>query len=275
MKPLLKATFFLLLLTLLDFLFRKGFVGHFVPFKLPLNLNVLLLYALFALGAWWTTKRFARSDHKTMGDLGISMSKSNRKDFLIGFGVGAALWGIVALSQSFIAGFSWELRPDFNPLTLIHGLIFIFIADLGTELYMRGYPMIKMEEGYGAKLAVFALVAFEVLKSLAYNMGSDLVLYAVLIPALHVFFFGVIYLWTRRLGASVGIHTGANFITISVFDLRIEQPGQAIPAGIFQADAELEALSMHAIQLPWVAMAVLFSIVVYVLWQKYPFFDRR
>ncbi len=257
-----------MLLTLIDFLFRKGLVGHFLPFVLPLNLNILLLFAMFTGCAWFITKRFAQSDQMRLNDLGISLSKSNQIDFFIGFVVGTVLWGIVSLSQSLFTGFSWVLRPDFNALTLIHGLVFIFIADLGTELFTRGYPLIKLEEGFGAKAAIAIMVFFEVLKSLAFNIGSDLLLYAVLIPTLHIVFFSIIYFKTRRLGASLGVHTGANFITISVFDLRIEQPGQAIPAGIFQADADLETLSLHALQLPWVVMALMFSIATYIWWTR-------
>ena len=35
------------------------------------------------------------------------------------------------------------------------------------------------------------------------------------------------------MGAALGIHTGANFVTISIFDLRTEQVDQAIPSGFF------------------------------------------
>ena len=116
--------------------------------------------------------------------------------------------------------------------------------------------------------AVLILTIFEVLKSLVFNWGSAFLFYVVIIPVLHVAFFSVIYLATGRLGASLGIHVGANFITISIFDLRIEQPNQAIPAGLFEAQTELEELSMHALQIPWVIMASLFCIVTYVWWIK-------
>ena len=268
MKPAVKAILFLILLALLDFLLRKGFVSHFIPFPLPSNLSALLLFTVFAGCAWFITKWYARSDNMSMSDLGISLSRSNQYDLTAGFAVGVVLWGIVALSQSVFAGFSWVLRPDFNWLSLLYGLFFIFIADLGTELYMRGYPLVKLEEGFGAKMAVVIIVLVEVLKSVAFNFGSDLFLYAVIIPVLHVLFFSIIYFKTRRLGASLGIHIGANFITISIFDLRPEQAGQVIPSGLFQANTDLENLSVHALQLPWVVMAVLFSIAVYVWWVK-------
>ena len=93
-------------------------------------------------------------------------------------------------------------------------------------------------------------------------------IYAIVIPVLHVIFFSIIYFKTRRLGASLGIHTGANFITISIFDLRVEQTGQLIPAGVFQSDTSLENLSVHALQMPWVIMALMFSVIVYCWWKK-------
>ena len=268
MKPLLKVLSFLAILFLLDFLLRKGLIGHFLPFSLPMNLNVLLLYSAFAGCAWFVTKRFASSDQMSLKDLGISFSKRNRFDFWVGFLVGVVLWGIVAISQSLFAGFSWVLRPDFNAINLAYGIILIFIADLGTELFTRGYPLIKLEKGFGAKAAIAIMVVVEVVKSFAFNLGSDVLLYAVLIPVLHIVFFSIIYFKTRRLGASLGIHTGANFITISIFDLRVEEPGQAIPAGLFQSSSELETLSVHALQLPWVGMAALFSIATYIWWER-------
>ncbi len=268
MKPILKGLSFLLVLTLFDFLLRKGFLGHFVPFILPYNLNVLLLFTLFAGSAWLITKRFAKSDGMRLNDLGVSLSKKNRSEFLLGFLVGIFLWGLVSISQSLITGFSWELRPDFNPISLLYGLIFIFIADLGTELYMRAYPLRKIEASYGAKMAVAVLVIFEIIKSLAYSVGGDLFFYALLIPVLHIAFFSFIYFKTKRLGASLGIHTGANFITISIFDIRTAHPNQAIPSGLFQADRDLENFSIHALQMPWVIMAFLFCLVTYFWWTK-------
>ena len=57
-------------------------------------------------------------------------------------------------------------------------------------------------------------------------------------------FYSIIYFKTKRLGTAMEIHTGANFVTISIFDRRIEQPRQAISAGIFQPYVNLEALSL-------------------------------
>ncbi|NNF33121.1 MAG: hypothetical protein HKN68_03385, partial [Saprospiraceae bacterium] len=87
--------------------------------------------------------------------------------------------------------------------------------------------------------------------------------YVMMIPALHTLFFSIIYFKTKRLGAAVGIHTGANFVTISIFDLRTSQQGQAIPSGIFQSDMDLESLSLTAVQMPWILMALFFCVVVY------------
>ena len=268
MKPYIKAILFLVVVYFCDFLFRKGLVGHFLPFQLPYNLNILILFTLFAIVAWFITKRFAKSDQMEMSDLGISWSKLNQKEFLIGFLVGVILWGIVSMSQSLLAGFSWVVRPDVAILSLLHGLFFIFIADLGTELFTRGYPITKFKESFGAKAAIIIMVLFVILKSFSFEQTGVLLFYSILIPALHTIFFSIIYFKTSRLGASLAIHTGANFVTISIFDLRVEQESQAIPAGIFEANTSLENLSIHALQLPWVVMAALFSIATYIWWMK-------
>lgn len=142
MKPYLKATLFLIILTLFDFLFRKGLVGHFIPFQLSSNYVILILFTVFAFLSWLITKWFCRRDNiSTHHDLGISLNSKNRNEFFIGFLVGVILWGIVSIIQSVTAGFSWELRPNISVYNIFYGLIFIFIADLGTELYTRGYPL--------------------------------------------------------------------------------------------------------------------------------------
>ena len=115
--------------------------------------------------------------------------------------------------------------------------------------------------------AIVIMVFFVGCKSISFDQSGPLLFYAILIPVLHTVFFSIIYFKTKRLGAALGVHTGANFITISIFDLRIEQTGQAIPAGLFQSSTNLESLSIHALQLPYVVMAVAFSVAVY-LWYK-------
>ncbi|MDW3648888.1 MAG: CPBP family intramembrane glutamic endopeptidase [Bacteroidia bacterium] len=268
MKPYIKAILFLLLLTLLDFLLRQGFVFLIIPLPLPENLSSILVYSLFAVAAWFITQWFCKRDKIELGDLGISFDSKNRSDFYIGFLIGVGLWAIVSLIQAYTAGFSWELRPEISLFNVLYGLVFIFIADLGTELFTRGYPLTRFKDSFGAIPAIIIMTVFVGLKSYSPNMERELLLYAILIPALHTIFFSIIYFKTKRLGAAVGVHTGANFITISIFDLRVEQANQAIPAGIFQANTELESLSLVAIQLPWVFMAALFSIVVYFWWAK-------
>lgn len=268
MKAFLKAVLFLAILTALDFLLRKGLLGFFLPFALPLNANVLVFFALFAAASWLITKWFAKTDQQSLADLGISFQAKNRVDFLYGLLIGMALWAIVSFIQAFVAGFSWVLRPNFNALTLIYGLVFIFVADLGTELFARGYPLTRLKDSLGPIAAIAIMVLFMGLKSYSFEAEGELLLYTMLIPALHTIFFSIIYFKTNRLGGPLGIHTGANFITISIFDLRVEQPDQVIPSGIFQPNADLETLSLTALQLPWVFMATAFSIVVYIWWKR-------
>lgn len=278
MKPYLKATLFLIILTLFDFLFRKGLVGHFIPFQLSSNYVILILFTVFAFLSWLITKWFCRRDNiSTHHDLGISLNSKNRNEFFIGFLVGVILWGIVSIIQSVTAGFSWELRPNISVYNIFYGLIFIFIADLGTELYTRGYPLKRFEDSFGTRIAIVIMVFFVGLKSFTFAIGFELLFYVMIIPALHTIFFSIVYFKTRRLGAALGIHTGANFVTISIFDLRIEQPNQAIPSGLFQSNTDIETLSLTALQLPWVLVAVLFTIAVYYWWekQKKPMHEHR
>lgn len=268
MKPLYKAIVFLVILTVLDFLLRKGFIAFFIPFQLPHNLNALLLYSLFALISWLLSYKFCLSEQIKLQHLGVSLNSKNRRDFVLGFFIGLLYWAIVSVVQSYTAGFNWELRDPLSLFNLLYGLLFIFIADLGTELFTRAYPLRKFEEALGSKVAIVLMVFFVGIKSYSFQANGELLFYTIAIPALHTIFFSFIYFKTKRLGASLGIHTGANFVTLSVFDLRIEQVNQSIPSGIFQSSVELEKLSLNALQLPWVFAAVLFSIATYFWWAK-------
>jgi membrane protease YdiL (CAAX protease family) len=268
MKPFIKAILFLTLLTVLDFLLRKGFIAFFLPFTMPPGITMLILFTLFATMSWFITKWFCRTDGIGLSDLGISLDPSNRFEFLYGFLIGVGLWAIVSMIQSVAAGFSWGLRPDFDLLNLVYGAVFIFIADLGTELFTRGYPLTKFKDSFGSIAAVTIMVVFVSLKSFSFDTQGELLLYTMLIPALHTVFFSIIYFKTKRLGAALGVHTGANFVTISIFDLRIEQPNQAIPSGLFQPNVDLDSVSLTALHMPYVFMAIAFSIVVYVWWMR-------
>jgi membrane protease YdiL (CAAX protease family) len=270
MKASLKVFAYLSILTFLHFAFRKGLLPIPIPIPLPQDFIMLIFFSLFTLLAWFVTKRFAKSDEKSLEDLGISFKAKNRMEFLYGFFVGVVLWGIVSFAQSFLAGFSWVVRPDISVFNVVYGLLFIFIADLGTELYFRGYPLTKLKDSFGSSAAIVVMVFFSGLLSFSIEAEPEILFYSMIIPALHTLFFSIIYFKTKRLGAAVGLHTGANFITISIFDLRIEQPNQAIPAGIFQSDVDIETLSLFEVQLPWVLMALALSIVVYFWWKKKP-----
>lgn len=267
-KSLIKVFAFLGILTVLDFAFRKGFFGVPIPMPLPSSYIMLLFYSVFAIMAGFLTKRFARRDQLSLADLGISFSNKNRLEFFYGLLVGILLWGIVSIVQSLLAGFSWILRPNIGWYNILYGLFFIFIADLGTELFTRGYPLVKLKDRFGANIAIVIMVFFVGLISISMNAHGELLLYIILIPALHTLFFSIIYFKTKRLGGALGVHTGANFVTISIFDLREVQEGQVIPSGIFQADASLDTLSLTALQMPWVIMAVIFSFVLYFWWKR-------
>lgn len=267
-RSIIKVVAFLLILTILDFALRKGFLGILIPIPMPSSYIMLLFYSVFALLAWYMTKWFGKGDQLSLSDLGISFNHKNRLEFFYGLVTGILLWGLVSLVQSVLAGFSWTIRPDLCLLNVVYGLLFVFIADLGTELFTRGYPLTKLRDSFGANMAIVIMVFVVGLKSFSLNVQGELLLYTILIPALHTVFFSIIYFKTKRLGGALGVHTGANFVSISIFDLREAQEGQVIPSGIFQADASLETLSLTALQLPWVLMAVVFSMVVWFWWKK-------
>lgn len=271
MKPFFKAILFLIILTILDFSLRKGLISFPIPIQLPTNFTLFFLFTLFTLFSWLITKWFCKTDKITLYDLGISLNSKNSLEFQYGLIIGIILWAIVSILQSYIAGFSWELRPNISLYNILYGLLFIFIADLGTELFTRGYPLKSFKKSVGANAAIIIMMFFVGLKSYSNQVEGELLLYTILIPVLHTIFFSIIYFKTNRLGAALGIHTGANFITISIFDLRPEQENQAIPSGIFQSNVDLENLSLAYLQLPWVFMALTFSIVVYLWWKK----DKR
>lgn len=266
-KTLKPALLFLLAVLIADFLFRKGFIMILIPVGLPPGVSALILYALFTFFAWLATKFFTKSEGQRPADLGISFSEANRSQFIYGFLAGIILWGLVVLSQAYFAGFNWIWREDVSVSSVLYGLLFIFIADWGTELFDRGYGLSKLQSGLGSIWAIGILAGFVGLRSISFNADWELLLYGMLIPILHALFFSFIYFKTKRLGASLGLHTGANFVSISIFDLRDSHPNQAIASGLFQADTSLDQLSMHALQLPWVAMAMMVVLATWFWWK--------
>ncbi len=266
MKPYVKAFLFLAVVTVFEYAFRKGIVP--IPIPLPPGYAPLLLFTLFALFAWLATKWFSRSDELKPRDFGISFSKGNQRDFFIGLIVGIGIWAVVSLIQSTSAGFDWVLRTDISMYNILFGLVFIFIADLGTEIYTRGYPLTKLSESFGPIIAIAIMALFTAIRSYSFGLDSEILMYVILIPAIHVVFFSFIYFKTKRLGGALGVHTGANFVTNSIFDLRETHEGQVIPSGIFEANMPLENLSLTALQLPYVIVGVLFSAVCYLWWKK-------
>lgn len=268
LKAFAKALLFLTTLWVFDFLFRKGFIGSFIPLPIPSEYAMLVYFSLFALLSWLTTQWFSQRDGSNLKKLGITNDQGNRRDLFIGFWIGVAFWTIISLVQAALAGFSWVVRPEISVFNLLYGLLFIFIADLGTELFTRGYGLTKFEESVGAMTAIFIMTFFVGMKSFSFDLEGELLFYTMIIPALHTIFFSIIYFKTKRLGASLGIHIGANLVTISIFDLRAEQAGQIIPSGIFQPSVDLETLSMHPLQLPWVFGAIVFSCLAYLWWNK-------
>ncbi len=205
-------------------------------------------------------------DQIKMNELGISFGRTNHSQFIYGFWIGSALWAIVAITQSYIAGFTWELRSHISVFNILYGPVFIFVADLGTELFTRGYPLKKLENGLGAHAVILIMVLFVSLKTYLFNANDELLFYRILIPALHTIFFSIIYFKTRKLGAALGVHTGANFATISIIDLRVEQSMQAILSGVFQSNVDLEMLSISSLQLPYVIMATALCLVTHIWW---------
>ncbi|NNF34449.1 MAG: hypothetical protein HKN68_10095, partial [Saprospiraceae bacterium] len=111
MKPFIKAIFFLIVLTFLDFGLRKGLFAFAIPIPLPQNFMMFFMYTLFTVCGWFVTKWFCKLDKISLNDLGISFNRKNRTDFYYGFLIGFVLWAIVSIIQAMAAGFSWEFRP--------------------------------------------------------------------------------------------------------------------------------------------------------------------
>ena len=270
MKHWLKPISFLAIMLVLDILFRMGIIAFLIPIPLTPSFSAFILFALFAVLGLFITNWFAKKDRMHLSDVGITLDSKNRRDVFFGFLIGVVLWTVVSLAQSWTAGFSWNLQSEISILNLVHGLIFIFVADLGTEIFTRGYPLTRLRNQSGSFVAITFMVFFVGLKSYSPNVNGELLFYTMLIPALHTIFFSIIFFKTKRLGGALGVHTGANFATISLFDLRPEQSTMLIPSGLFRADVDFETISINALQLPYVVMAVIFSVAVYLWWRKYP-----
>lgn len=262
-SPFIKALSFLAILTILDFLFRKGIFFQIIPVPLPQYIVGLVIYGLFALLALFITSKFCQLDSLSLKNIGISLDKSNKREFAYGLLIGTIVWSVVSVSAAFFSGFWWELHLNNVILNITMGLLFVFLADLGTELYVRGYGLTQLKNRFGIVIAIILISLFVGFSSFSANSPTDLMIYAMIIPALHAVFFSIIYFKTGRLGGALGLHTGGNFATISLFDFSGDQSGSLILPGLFHPDSSLEGLSIHAIQLPFIIAALILIAVVY------------
>ncbi len=263
------AIVFLLLMAGLSWLMRTGGVLMFLP-ALPQPYTLYALYGLFAVAALLITAWFCKRDGLSLRQLGIGVDRNNRRDFVWGLLIAIALWGAMALVMTVTAGIRWQWHPEFLFPNLIIGLVFIFVADLGTEVAYRGYGLTRLSQGIGPWPAILCIAVFVGLQAYSPGRQESMQVYAMLIPALHAVFFALLYLYTGRLGASVGLHTGGNLASISLFDFDGNVPGQLIPAGVFQPGETVMTNSAHAIQLPFVITALLIILALVLLWRRRP-----
>lgn len=251
----IKAFSFLAILSVLDMTLRDGVLERLFGDVSSTFLLAFVFYSLFAALALTITVWFCRWDGIRLKTLGIGLDRTNRRDFLCGLVLGVIVWSLVSFTVSASAGFSWEFQLGNALINMWIGLIFIFIADLGTELYVRGYGLTGLKTVFGPYVAIAAISTLVGLRSYSPSVPSETLFYVVLIPTLHAILFSIVYFKTGRLGASVGIHTGGNFATISLFDFGRK-------GGLLHPDIDIQALSIHSIQLPFVAAALLLIVFV-------------
>lgn len=189
----------------------------------------LLVMGLVALPTLLVVRWMVRLEQRPLASLGLHTNCHSFAEFFQG-----ALLGIVWTSSTILMLY-WggALHINWNPITLAPPLaIWVFVLGLGwvgvafwEELFFRGYMLQTLASGIGIAPAVLVTsLAFGIFHVATYGV-KVLVLFSIVLSGL---VFSALYLKTKSLWASIGMHFAVNFLNAHVFSTPIEE-GMQLP----------------------------------------------
>jgi uncharacterized protein len=194
--------------------FLISFVGAMLSGSTPLPLIITkaigLVLSIAAL-VW-----LCRLDKRTLEHAGLHVHQG-WKSFLIGLGIGAALYTAIIVVAA-LAGLYNVETITFNAVALLSGFALLTIAASYEEILFRGVLLQGLEAGFGSWLAVvFSAILF----GLLHASNSSATFTSILSVALAGFAFGLAFIKYRNLWLVSGIHLGWNFLQGPIYGVAV------------------------------------------------------
>lgn len=224
----LKAGWRLLLqFALMIFFLGLGYWGiQSLVREMSFLLNVCLSLLAYTLSAWIATRYL---DNRSFRSLGLHLDAGWFRELGVGFLIAALVMAfifLVELATGWIrfTGFGWERAWSVPyPLPLLGYLAGMLMVGFYEELVFRGYQITNMVEGFsGEHISPLQAVGAAILLSSSIfgilHSGNP---NASVVSTINIMMAGVVlavpYLLTGRLGLSVGLHAGWNFLQGGIF----------------------------------------------------------
>jgi membrane protease YdiL (CAAX protease family) len=182
-------------------------VSNAVSQSLAVTARPLATGAIAAVGAFALTWLFARWDKLRLADVGAKFEPSSLPRLLVGFVLGLVLvsaWAAIYAAAGYVR---WSRQPDFSYATLPMALLVFLALSCREELAFHGYPLRRLQNGWGiwpAQLLIAALFALE------HKLGGLSWIGALFGPAVGSLLFGMASIATEGLAVPMGIHAAWN-----------------------------------------------------------------
>jgi len=173
------------------------------------------IVGLLLLTATWVCLRL---EGKSLRDLGLAGSRRTIRDCAAGFGLGAALFALIALAQGAMVSAAWSMHPAASLGAAASGLSAALLLLLPEELVFRGYAFRQLERISGRSgallLSAASFGAYHLYGSGDWAIGA---FFRFAMPFLGGLIFGYALLRSGGLALPIGLHWGGNWVQASLF----------------------------------------------------------
>jgi membrane protease YdiL (CAAX protease family) len=170
--------------------------------------GLILCLALVAL-----SQLVLRSAGEPFSVLGLSLERSRRHEFVVGFAIGLTLFLGVAGAQSVMVGARWEFTGSAGLLVAASAFGVTIVLVLVEELMFRGVALRQLRCIFGDRAAILLSAVlfgvYHLIQSDNWGMGAA---FSFLMPCLGGVLFGIAAVQSRGLALPLGLHLGGNWV---------------------------------------------------------------
>lgn len=169
--------------------------------------NALATGAVAALGTYGLTIVFTKLDRWTLAQVGASFEWRSLLRAFYGFAIGLLIVAAWAAALYVIQHVRWEPTPGIGLVATAVSVVMYLVLASREELAFRGYPLRRLQAGWGvwpAQLCIAAIFAVEHL------LGGAFWVDALIGSALGSLLFGMAAIATDGLAVPIGIHAAWN-----------------------------------------------------------------